>query len=81
MSEGYVATGTLTDGRRVELDEDVPLGDGRVKVTIEPLAEAPKRPIDEVLDEIHERLRASGYRPRTRDEIDAYIEEERRSWD
>jgi hypothetical protein len=72
--------GTLRDGRRVELDEDVPLGNARVKVTIEPLGPPPKRDLDEVLDEIHQRLRAAGHRPRTREEIDAYIEAERKSW-
>lgn len=40
-----------------------------------------RRPLADVLASIHSDLRASGYRPRTKEEVDAYIEEERNSWD
>ncbi len=33
-----------------------------------------------ILDQIHERLHQSGYRRRTPEEVVAYIEEERNSW-
>ncbi len=81
MSEGYIRTATLKDGRRLELDEEVPLRDSQVKVTIEPLSRPPKRPVAEVLAEIYEGQRRRGHVPRTRDEIDREIEEERKSWD
>lgn len=40
-----------------------------------------KRPMGEVLDEIHARQRARGHVPMTKEEVDRYIEEERNSWD
>jgi len=75
-----VATGTLRGGRRVELDEEVPLQNARVKVTIELLPRAHERPVGEILDEIHRLLEQGGHIPPTREEVDRYIEGERASW-
>ena len=80
MTESYVVTGTLTDPRTVALDEPLPAGTHKVRLVIEPLEPKPKRPLDEVLTEIHERLRQSGHQPPTKEEVDAYIREERDSW-
>jgi hypothetical protein len=44
------------------------------------LAKAP-RPHDEVIAEIRQRQKARGHIPATREEIDAYLQAERDSWD
>ena len=82
MSEAFTETGTLSDGKTVTLDQPVPLPPGRVRVTVEPLPEpAPRGDLRAQLQVIRERLRASGYRFRTKAEIDAQIEAERNSWE
>jgi hypothetical protein len=82
MSEAYTGTGTLSDGNTVTLDQPVPLPPGRVRVTVEPLpGHEPERDLRSQLGAIRERLRASGYRFRTKAEIDAQIAAERSSWD
>jgi hypothetical protein len=80
MSETYVVTGTLTNGRTVALDETLPLEEAKVRVTVEPLAPR-RRAHREVVTEIRRRQAARGHRPRSREEIDAQVAEERASWD
>lgn len=85
METAYIVTGTLTDERTVTLDEALPLAlltPIRVRLIVESLPVEPpaKRPHDEVIAEIHERQRARGHQPRTREEIDADIQAERDSW-
>ena len=79
MRKGYVTTGTLSDGRRVDLDEAVPLGDSRVTVTIEPLAST-TRPWREVLADLRRRQALRGHSVPTRDEIDRSLRRERETW-
>jgi len=81
METAYIVTGTLTDEHTVKLDEPLPLAQGKVRLKVEPLAPAPKHPHDEVIAEIWARQNARGHQPRTREEIDAYIQAERDSWD
>ena len=82
MQDQYTVTGVLSDGKVVVLDQSVPLASGRVRVTVETLsATQPDATFLSKLVEIHEALRASGYRSRTREEIDAQIEAERTSWE
>lgn len=81
MVAPYVVTGTLSNGRLVELDEAVPLGDAKVRVSIEPITSSDKRPVREVLAEIHAEQKARGHVPRTREEIDRELRQERESWD
>lgn len=81
METAYIVTGTLTDEHTVKLDEPLPLAQGKVRLKVEPLAPAPKRPHDEVIAEIWARQNARRHQPRTREEIDAYIQAERDSWD
>jgi hypothetical protein len=81
MKPAYIVTGTLTDEHTVKLDEPLPLAQGKVRLKVEPLVPAPKRPHDEVIAEIWSRQDARGHQPRTREEIDAYIQAERDSWD
>jgi hypothetical protein len=81
MSKTYVVTGTLTDGRTLTLDEELPLAETKVKVTVEAIETKPKRSFDEVMSEIRARQKARGHVPPTREEVDAYIRAERDSWD
>ena len=82
METAYIVTGTLTDDHTVTLDEALPLAQGKVRLSVEPLPVDPpaKRPHDEVIAEIWARQKARGHQPRTREEIDAYIQAERDSW-
>lgn len=83
MVKQYILTGTLTDERTVKLDESIPAlaANGKVRVVVEPLTGVQTRPLLDVLAEIHDDQRARGYKPRTREEVDAYIRAERESWD
>jgi hypothetical protein len=82
MSEAYSSTGTLSNKRIVTLDKPVPLPPGRVRVTVEPLPnEQPDANWTERLRLIQDTLRDSGYRFRTRAEIDAQIQDEREGWE
>jgi hypothetical protein len=80
MGTAYIVTGTLTDEYTVTLDEALPLPQGKVRLSVEPLTPAPKRSHEEVIAEIRERQRARGHQPRTREEIDAFLQAERDSW-
>ena len=73
METAYIVTGTLTDDHTVKLDESLPLAQGKVRLSVEPLSPAPKRPHNEVIAEIRERQRSRGHQPRTREQIDADI--------
>jgi hypothetical protein len=81
METAYIVTGTMIDEQTVKLDEALPLAQTKVRVAVEPLAPAPKRPHDEVIAEIRERQKARGYKPPTREEVDAYLQAERESRD
>ena len=80
MQTAYIITGTLNDDQTVTLDETLPLKPMKVRLSIEPLAPAHPRPHDEVIAKIWARQKARGHVPRTREEVDADIQEERDSW-
>ncbi len=81
MHSAYVVAGTLAGGRTVTLDEALPLNTERVRLVVERGEPFPERPsYDEVLSRIRARQRARGHTPRTREQIDAYIQAERDSW-
>ena len=80
METAYIVTGTLTDQTTVTLDEALPLTPMKVRLAVEPLTSAPKRPHDEVIAEIWARQKAREHQPRTREEIDAALQAERDSW-
>ena len=87
METEYIVTGTLTDERTVTLDEALPLAlqptPIKVRLAIEPLPVEPpaKCTHAEVIAEIRERQKARGFQPSTREEVDAYLQAERDSWD
>lgn len=81
MADSYTTTATLSNKKTLVLDEPVPMAGGRVRVTIEQLPETQSGVnLLERLSAIHRALQASGYRPHTREEIDAQIRAERDSW-
>ena len=82
MLEHYTVTGTLSNEQTVVLDQPIPLPAGGVRVTIVRLyATQSKAPFLARLEAIHQALRASGYRPHTREQVDAQIQAERASWE
>jgi hypothetical protein len=82
MSNPCTVTGTLSDEQTVILDEPVPLPAGRVRVTVEALSTSKSDgTFLSKLEAIRRDLRASGYRFRTKEEIDAQIQAERESWE
>ena len=92
MSDGSTVTGILKEGRILTLDQEFPLRSAKLTLTVasvEPLtADAPVGdicrndhavPYMEAITAIRENLRAHGHLPLTKEEIDAYLEEERNS--
>lgn len=82
MMNAYVVTGTLTDAHTVKLDEPLPLAEGKVRVVVEavPVSVAPKQSLQEYLADLRKRQAARGHVPRSVEEIQAQIREERESW-
>jgi hypothetical protein len=81
VSTTYVVTGTLTDGKTVQLDEPLPTVEGKVRVTVELIAPAPpKQSLQDWLVDLRERQAARGHVPMTVEEVEAYIKAERDSW-
>ena len=80
METAYITTGTLNNDQTVTLDEALPLPAMKVRLSVEPLAAAPRRSHDEVIAEIWARQKARGHVPPTREEVDAYLQAERDSW-
>ena len=81
MTATFTTTGTLTDGKTLTLDTPAPQGTGRVRVTVEPVAEPPALNLLDFFEELRKEQQARGHVPRTREEIDAAMREERAGWD
>jgi len=79
MAKLNVVTGTLKDDQTVTLDEASPLRPGRVLLTVESLLPEPRKHYQDVLAAIRQRQRARGHQPRTREEVDAWLQAERES--
>ena len=75
----YLVTGTIFDEHTVALDEPLPIKEGKVRLTVEPIA-TKQCSYSEVMSAIRERQRLRGFQPPTRAEVDAYIEAQRNSW-
>jgi hypothetical protein len=80
MQNAYIVTGTVRDRQTITLDEALPADAIRVRLVIEVLPQKPKVSIEEFEKELRERQRQRGHVPRTREEIDAYLQAERDSW-
>jgi hypothetical protein len=71
----------LTDGKTIVLDEAVAATPGPVRLVVEPLEpDAARQPLPAFLEKLRQRQAARGHVPRTREEIDRAIQEERESW-
>ena len=81
MADTYTATGTLIDGRTVTLNRDIPVPKGKVRVVVRSLEDVSKRPVHDVLSDIHKKQNARGHTPPVREQVDTYLQVERDSWD
>jgi hypothetical protein len=81
LQNAYIVTGKLTDAQTVTLDEALPLKPVKVRVVVEPLSPVPQRPYPAIMADIRERQRARGHQPPTPEEVDAYLQAERASWE
>jgi hypothetical protein len=81
MHNAYIVTGMLTNERTVTLDEALPLPATKVRLVIEPLGSASHRSYQEIVAAIRERQAARGHRPPTTEEVNAYLQAERDSWE
>lgn len=81
MHHAYIVTGELTGERTLTLDESLPLPSTRVRLIVEPIGVEHQNSYTEVMAAIRRRQKARDYRPRTRDEVDATLQNERASWD
>lgn len=80
MQNTYIVTGTLTDEHTVTLDEALPLPRTKVRLVVEPISLKPRLSYQEVISSIRDRQCARDHHPRTREQVDASLEEERDSW-
>jgi hypothetical protein len=81
MLEHYTVTGALSNEWTIILDQPIPLPARNVRVTVVILTETQAQsPFLVKLEAIHQALRASGYQPRTKEQVDAQIRAERDSW-
>jgi hypothetical protein len=81
MSQSFELTGELTDSRHVTLDEPIPLALGKVRIILEQVPNTPKADLAAFERTLRERQAARGHVPRTKEELDAYLNAERDSWD
>lgn len=81
MHNTYVVTGTLTNERTVTLDEALPLPATKVRLVVEPIESVARRSYQEIVAAIRERQSTRGYQPPTTEEVEAYLQAERDSWE
>ena len=85
MPASYTTTGTIENDRLVRLDKPVSLPDHRVRVTLEPLRRISSQDRNGEalfiwLEQIHEQRNRMGIKALTKEEIDAWVREERENW-
>ena len=81
MSHVHQVTGELTDNSHVTLDEPIPLAVGKVRLIIEEVPPEAKSDLATFERTLRQRQQAHGHVPRTKEEIDAYLNAERDRWD
>lgn len=81
MAHTYTVIGTLTDCQTVHLDEALPFTSQKVRLVVEPLINDAKPSYGEVMQKIRIGQKARGHQSRTKEEIDAYLKDERESWE
>ncbi len=75
--------GTVRSDGTLDLDHKVPAPPGRVRVRVEPV-ESPAPPAQglvQFVQSLRQEMAAAGHQFRTKEEIDAEIDEMRREWD
>lgn len=82
MEQTYTVTGTLENGRLIHLDEPLPIYTNRVSMIVKPAIRNDRngKTLVEWLRKIHARRDKLGVKSLTREEADAWIQEERNSW-
>lgn len=76
--------GTIRADGSLELDEKLNVPPGRVKVRVEAIPETKAKPAEglvEFVDRLRREMEAAGHKFRTKEEIDAEIEELRNEWE
>jgi hypothetical protein len=81
MQIAYLVSGSVADERTLQLDEALPVKAGRVRVVVEVLEASSKIPYAELMAELRKRQDERGHVLPTREEVDAYLNAERDSWD
>ncbi len=81
MADTYETTAVFSDEKTLVLDERLPIAGGRVRITVEPLEQV-EHSSDFLarLKTIHDELFASGFVPRTREQVDAELDQLRSEW-
>jgi len=82
MEQTFIAHGTVENGQLIHLDEPLPISTKRVSVIVRPALKRDRngKTLVEWLKKIRERRKKLGIRSLTKEEIDAWIKEERDSW-
>jgi hypothetical protein len=81
MAQTYETTGELADNRTVKLDQALPAAAGKVRVTVELVTSETRPDLEQFMERMWEAQRRRGHVPKTKQEIDAYLNAERDSWD
>jgi len=81
MTQAYVLTGHLENARSLALDEPLPLTEGRVRVTVQPMHKVSPQAGFRVLEQIWAANAKAGRTPPTKEEVDSFLDAERASWD
>jgi hypothetical protein len=83
MMNAYVVTGILTNARTVQLDEPLPITVGKVRVIVETTVaiKQAKQSLSDFLVELRKRQVTRSHVPRSAEEIQSQIREERDSWE
>ncbi|MGH7454157.1 MAG: hypothetical protein ACRENG_22580 [bacterium] len=78
----FVVNGTVENSQLIHLDEPLPISAKRVSVIVKPALQVNYNgeAFFAWLDQLHERRKKLGIKSLTKEEIDAWIEEERDSW-
>lgn len=77
----YTVTGTVTDANTVKLDKALPLHSGKVRLTIETLPAVRPNRYAEAMAEIRERQHTRHHQPPTADDVQRFVDSERKSWE
>lgn len=80
-NQSMVTHGILKPDGRLELDEKPNLPPGRVQVILQPVAEKTGLGLLELLEKFRKENETRGFKPRTREQIDADLAAMRNEWE